>query len=33
MSEEEFQHAKAKALGRKPDVSSGDGRAVSSPVS
>ena len=33
MSEEEFQHAKAKALGREPVVTSGDGRAVSSPVS
>ena len=30
MSEEEFQHAKAKALGREPGVTSGDRRAVSS---
>jgi len=29
MSEEEFQHAKAKALGREPAATSGDGRAVS----
>jgi Phospholipase_D-nuclease N-terminal/Short C-terminal domain len=30
MSEEEFQHAKAKALGREPAVPSGDRRTVSS---
>ncbi len=30
MSEEEFQHAKAKALGREPAATSGDGRAVGS---
>jgi hypothetical protein len=29
MSEEEFQHAKAKALGREPAATSGDGRAIS----
>ena len=33
MSEEEFQHAKAKALGREPAVTNGDGRAVSSQMS
>jgi hypothetical protein len=30
MSEEEFQHAKAKSLGREPVATSTDGRAVGS---
>jgi len=33
MSEEEFQHAKAKGMGREPAVTNGDGRAVSSQMS